>query len=335
MAVLLTITGSFVYLRLGAELLRSTDTALLTEADAIAAGLGQQGATFNPPAAGGLGTFAQVVGPGGKVLESSPGFAARPAVSPSALSGISGLAFFGEAVPGIQGTARIVALAQGSGSQRVWVLVGASAQNRDGVLSALQVLMVAGGLVTLALAAAAGWVVAGAALRPVERQEADAISVSGRGRRLPIPASRDEIARLGNTLNAMLGRLEAAFDRERRFVDDASHELRTPLAILKAELDLAQSRPRTNTELVAAVRSASEETDRLTGLAETLLVYSRVEGDRMPLCRQPAELAQLVADACSSLALRAAAAGVTVSVEPNVITADVDRCGSARRSRTC
>jgi signal transduction histidine kinase len=70
----------------------------------------------------------------------------------------------------------------------------------------------------------------GAALRPVERrrQEADAISVSDRARRLPVPATRDEIERLGNTLNAMLGRLEAAFDAERRFVDDASHELRTP-----------------------------------------------------------------------------------------------------------
>jgi signal transduction histidine kinase len=180
--------------------------------------------------------------------------------------------------------------------------------------------------VTLALAAAAGWAVAGAALRPVERmrQEADAISVSDRGRRLPIPASRDEVARLGSTLNAMLGRLEAAFDRERRFVDDASHELRTPLAILKAELDLARSRPRTNPELLAAVRSASEEADRLTELAETLLVYSRVEGDRMPLRREPTELDDLLDDACSSLTARAAAAGVTVQVDPHLVTASVD-----------
>jgi signal transduction histidine kinase len=228
-------------------------------------------------------------------------------------------------VRGIKGTARILVLPQG-GPQPVWVLAGASSQNRDQVLSALLVLMLAGGPVMLALAAAAGWAVAGAALRPVERmrQEADAISVSDRGRRLPIPAGRDQIARLGNTLNAMLGRLEAAFDRERRFVDDASHELRTPLAILKAELDLAQSRPRTNQELVASVRSASEEADRLTSLAETLLVYSRSEGGRMPLRRQPTDLDQLLHDACSSLAARAAAAGVTVRVEPHMVTAAVD-----------
>jgi signal transduction histidine kinase len=328
MAVLLTVTGSFVYLRLGDELLRSTDTALLSEADAVAAGLGQQGAAFNPPtaaSAGGLGIFAQVLGAGGQVLESSPGLAGRSAVPPSALAGIRGPAYFDEVVRGIKGTARIVVLPQG-GPQPVWVLAGASSQNRDQVLSALLVLMLAGGPVMLALAGAAGWAVAGAALRPVERmrQEADAISVSDRGRRLPIPAGRDEIARLGNTLNAMLGRLEAAFDRERRFVDDASHELRTPLAILKAELDLAQSRPRTNQELVASVRSASEEADRLTSLAETLLVYSRSEDGRMPLRRQPADLDQLLQDACSSLAARAGAAGVTVRVEPHMVTAAVD-----------
>ncbi len=83
------------------------------------------------------------------------------------------------------------------------------------------------------------------------RQEAAAISVSDRGRRLPLPDTGDEIARLGVTLNSMLDRLQVAFDRERRFVDDASHELRTPLSILKTELDVAMLRTRTPTEMEA------------------------------------------------------------------------------------
>ena len=177
MAVLLTVTGIFVYLRLGAELRRSTDAALLSQADAVAAGLGQQGAAFNPPpAAGGLGSFTQVVGAGGRVLESSPGLGGRPAVPLSALAGLRGATYFGEVVPGIKGTARVVVLPQG-GSQPVWVLAGTSTQNRDQVLSSLLVLMLIGGPVTLALAGTAGWLLAGAALRPVERmgQEADAI----------------------------------------------------------------------------------------------------------------------------------------------------------------
>ena len=73
------------------------------------------------------------------------------------------------------------------------------------------------------------------------RAEASAISASEPGRRLPVPDTGDELARLGETLNEMLERLEEAIERERRFVDDASHELRTPLSNLKAEIDLACS----------------------------------------------------------------------------------------------
>lgn len=329
MAVVLTVTGGFVYLRLGAELLSTIDAALLSEADAVTGGIGQQGTTFNAPAAasaGGLRSFAQILGPGGIVLETSPMVARSPVVPASMLSGIHKLSYTERVVPGIGGPARIVIVPQENGSQRLWVVAGASLRNRDDTLSALLALMLADGPLALAAAAAVGWVMAGAALRPVERmrREAEAISVSDRHRRLPIPASRDEIARLGNTLNAMLGRMEAAFDRERRFVDDASHELRTPLAILKAELDLAQSRPRTSRELLATVRSASEETDRLVSLAETLLVYSRIEGGRMPLRRQETSVHGLLRDACLALAARAAAAGVVLLADPHQVTADVD-----------
>jgi two-component system OmpR family sensor kinase len=238
------------------------------------------------------------------------------------LARIHGPAYIDRVVHGIRGTARILVVPRDG----VWVVTGTSLQNRDDMLSQLLVLMLAGGPVALAIASAAGWALAGGALRPVERmsREAAAISVSEPGRRLPIPAGRDEITRLGNTLNAMLGRLEAAFDRERRFVDDASHELRTPLAILKAELDLAQSRSRTSRELLAAVRSAAEEADRLTALAETLLVFSRAEGGRLLLHREQARLDELLQDACSALAVRAAAAGVDVRVIPHAVTAFID-----------
>jgi hypothetical protein len=101
MAALLSVTGTFVYLRLGAELLRGTDAALLTQADAVAAGLGQQGAAFNPPSAspGGLTTFTQVLGPGGRVLESSPALAGHPAVAAGTLPGIRAPAYVDARVP--------------------------------------------------------------------------------------------------------------------------------------------------------------------------------------------------------------------------------------------
>jgi two-component system, OmpR family, sensor kinase len=81
----------------------------------------------------------------------------------------------------------------------------------------------------------------------------------------------------------MLGRLEASFEHERRFVADASHELRTPLALLKAELDLALRRPRSREELQRALASAADETDRLTRLAEDLLLIARADQGRLPI----------------------------------------------------
>ena len=109
------------------------------------------------------------------------------------------------------------------------------------------------------LAALAGYALAAAALRPVEtmRVRAETISALDARARLPVPASKDEISRLAETLNEMLERLQAAVEHERRFVADASHELRTPLALLKTELELALRRPRTREELEDALRSAS------------------------------------------------------------------------------
>jgi signal transduction histidine kinase len=162
----------------------------------------------------------------------------------------------------------------------------------------------------------AGWAVAGAALRPVERirMEAAAISESEPDRRLPVPETGDELARLARTLNAMLGRLQEALEREHRFVDEASHELRTPLAILKAELDLALARPRSQAELEATVRSASVETDQLVQLAEDLLVLARTNGGRLPLRRMPVSLAGLLMDTAAPFQARARAARSRIEV---------------------
>jgi len=176
------------------------------------------------------------------------------------------------------------------------VVVGESVDDRDEAVASLGTLLLIGGPITLLLAALAGYGATAAALRPVERMRARAAQIEAAepGARLPVPPADDEIGRLGATLNAMLDRIEAAFQRERTFVADASHELRTPLSILRTELELALSRGRTNEELVAALRSASEETDRLVALAEDLLVIARSDQGELPIRAEELRAAELL-----------------------------------------
>ncbi len=140
--------------------------------------------------------------------------------------------------------------------------------------------------------AGCGWVLAGAALRPVERltEEAEAISLQKGGQRLPQPPGDDEIAHLGRTLNAMLDRIESSLARERAFVDDASHELRTPLSILRGELELACDRPGNRAEMRRSLQSALQEAEQLGRLTEDLLTLARADGGRLDPRLRPVDL---------------------------------------------
>jgi signal transduction histidine kinase len=129
---------------------------------------------------------------------------------------------------------------------------------------------------------------------------------------------------LASTLNSMLDRVHEAAARDRRFLDQASHELRTPLAVLKAELDLALSRPRSSAELEAALRNASEETDRLLRLAEDLLVLSRSKGEGLEIHTSDVDVQELLDQVCEGHRVRAETAGSSLSREGNRVIARVD-----------
>jgi heavy metal sensor kinase len=203
--------------------------------------------------------------------------------------------------------------------ERLILAVGAPLDDvRDALAGLLtQLLLIAP--FALLLSSVAGYLLAREALRPVDemRERAAQVSSERSGQRLPLPRAEDEIHRLGQTLNEMLGRLEAGIARERRFVAAASHELRTPLALLKAELELALRRPRTREELEHAVASTAEEVDRLARLAEDLLVLARLEDGRLPLRRSELEVGELLRLVARRFASRAAEAnrGLGVHVE--------------------
>jgi heavy metal sensor kinase len=135
----------------------------------------------------------------------------------------------------------------------------------------------------LLLAGLGGFFLAGRALRPVERvtQTAQAISADDLGRRIAYRGPDDEIGRLAQTFDAMLDRLQGAFDRERRFTGDAAHELRTPLTALKGRIEVTLSRPRTPEAYRQTLDELGGQVDRLIRLSNDLLFMTSLEQGQM------------------------------------------------------
>jgi two-component system OmpR family sensor kinase len=294
MAVLLTATGLFLYVRLGHDLDATLNQGLRSRAgDVIAlirqadSGLAQAGRS---PLTEEGESFAQILDRSGRVVDATPPLRRMPLLTPAELRRAARGTIMVEHRPSAvsEDPVRLLATPVSAQDQQLVAVVGASLEPRDVAQDNLRSLLLLGGPVALLLASLAGYGAAAGALRPVEsmRRRAGEIRASAPGRRLPVPPSGDEVARLGETLNDMLARLEHAFEREQSFTADASHELRAPLAVLKGELELALRDASTVEAFRAAVASASEEADRLVELTEDLLVLARSEQGRLPVRRE-------------------------------------------------
>jgi heavy metal sensor kinase len=301
MAIVLAATGAFVYFRLASSLDESVDETLearLVDATALAERGGTGRTTFDE----GFTeiTSSSSVGPGPYEVDRVPGVDGRVRID-----------------------ARVVETADGPRA----VVVGASLEERDEALRGLLAQMLIVAPIALLLSSLLGYWLARAALRPVEEMRAEAAAISGSepGRRLPSGEARDEIARLSETLNAMLERLERALERERSFVADASHELRTPLALLRAELELALRKPRTPPELEEAIRSAAAETERLVRLAEDLLVLAQADEGRLPLRRGDVQTGDLLASVQEAFRPRSEETGRTIEADGASVLLEGDR----------
>ncbi|MGH3029299.1 MAG: sensor histidine kinase [Gaiellaceae bacterium] len=324
MGAVIVATGVFLHLRLASSLEEAIDEGLEVRAAELAGpvargetGLGER------PETGFVDQderFAQVIDPEGGIVDATPLVAQRPLVGPDELARAASedaFTFQRGDIPGIEGEIRLLAVPIEGRDRTLVLVVGASLEERDDALRGFLGELVIVGPAALVLASVLGYALATAALRPVEsmRAEAAAISAAEPGRRLPLPQSRDEVHRLGDTLNAMLERLENALERERSFVSDASHELRTPLALLKTELELALRRPRSAAELEQAIRSAAAESDRLARLAEDLLVLARFDQGRLPLRRGPLSAAVILANVAERFRPEAENEGRSIKVD--------------------
>jgi signal transduction histidine kinase len=177
--------------------------------------------------------------------------------------------------------------------------------------------------VAVPLAAAAlgalTWLLVGRTLRPVERIRAEVADIGGADlhRRVPVPSVEDEIGRLATTMNDMLGRVEAAQERQRRFVADASHELRGPLTRMRTELEVDLEHPAT-ADAVATQRSVLEEVLGLQHLVDDLLMLARGDGGSHSAANAATiDVAELARSAAAKAVRRdGVAVAVGISVTP-------------------
>jgi two-component system OmpR family sensor kinase len=292
MAVLLAVAGLGLYVELGRTVNATLDRGLRSRAADLTPLVEQVDSGFaesrRSPLTEQGESFAQILDTNGKVVDAPPALRNRPLLTPAqARTARRHTIVFDRATPFAEADrVRLLATPVTAQDRKLDIVVGASLDATAEAQRRLGRLLLLGGPIALLLASLAGYGAAAAALRPVEsmRRRAQEIQASRPGRRLPVPPTGDEVARLGETLNAMLERLEVALARERQFVSDA-------------------------------VRSAAEEADRVVQLAEDLLVIARSERGQLPLRATDAEVADLLEDVARRFARRAEEHGVQLLVD--------------------
>jgi two-component system OmpR family sensor kinase len=204
------------------------------------------------------------------------------------------------------------------GGTRYAIQVAGSLDDARTAIRSARRLFLAMSAAILGAVALTGVMLTRAVLLPIDRivSRARVIGASALTERLPHPGSQDEMARLVETLNEMLGRIERVFEAQRRFTADASHELRSPLSRLRAELEVTLRRPRDRPEYEKALRSCLHEVEWLSGLTNELLTLARLDAGESPASQpQSVRLTPILEQAVSRLAPEASRRDIEVLVD--------------------
>jgi heavy metal sensor kinase len=227
----------------------------------------------------------------------------------------------------------------------VWAPVEAADRNQFAVqvayplkdveasLALLQLLLLIGIPLTLAISATAIYAIVSAAFHPLSDmvRAAEKVSANNLSERLKLPKGRDEVFRLAASFNVMLDRLESVFKSQKQFVADASHEIRTPLAIIRSELEFAQ-KSIADTESKESMEIALAEVDRLKRLSDDLLLLAKMDSPSVSTNIQIVRLDELLVDCVK--AMKVSAEGRRISLQLNIeeaveLEADGDKLRSA------
>jgi heavy metal sensor kinase len=167
------------------------------------------------------------------------------------------------------------------GIQPAALVIARSTKQIDQALAGLVRTLIIAVPLALALAAGGGIFLARRALKPVDKiaQTAQEIEENDLSRRINVN-TKDELGRLAATLNAMIARLEKAFQRQKQFTSDASHELRTPLSVIEAESTLALQKERPSTDYRQSLEIVSQESRQMSSLINQLLTLARADAGK-------------------------------------------------------
>lgn len=213
------------------------------------------------------------------------------------------------------------------GQTVAFLQVARSLEPIDEALWNLLILLLVGAPFFVGAAIGGGYWLAGRTLKPIDliRQKAAEVSAHDLSQRLNLDLPDDEAGRLARTFDAMLIRLEDAFQRQRRFVADASHELRTPLAIIRGELEVALEQPRPREFYVNTLESIRGEVERLSRLTNDLLLLARSDTDQLRLRPDRIDLSELITTLMATMENRILAANLTLELDlPSELWIDGD-----------
>jgi heavy metal sensor kinase len=221
----------------------------------------------------------------------------------------------------------VVPLSKAADKQFGYAVVAESLGILDKDLERLRNNFYAGIPIILLLASVGGYFLARKSLSPIALmdQQTRRITADNLSERLDLPNSRDELGRLATTINQLLGRLDAAFTEQQRFIADASHELRTPVAILRSEAEIALERDRAADEYKNSLVLISEEAERFSRIVEDLFTLARTGSSQPALIKERFYLNELLADCARAAQSLTTRKNVALDIEPlpeMIITGD-------------
>jgi heavy metal sensor kinase len=206
--------------------------------------------------------------------------------------------------------------------------VGSSSEDEDELMQVLVIALIVAAPVVLVLASLGGYLLAGRALQPVAQISNLAESITGDrlNARLGLDLPDDELGRLARTFDAMLARIDDAFQRQRQFTGDAAHELRTPLTLIRSQVDISLSRTRTAEEYRNDLVAIDGDLDRLTSLVTTLLALARSDSGQLPVERIPFRIDETIDAIIAQYNPKAASSSINLVDDstPAIVEGDQD-----------